>query len=126
MKVTLENNYRSLYTIDDLDRAKRVIHCTKDDGQSANYWAEYAVNEALKGTSDYLDKILEATATTAKNSRAWNCYDDDSQRMDVWVEAIAKTWNGFIEIGAYLSDIWQSGAVSYKDHMYIAYYTRKN
>lgn len=42
--------------------------------------------------------------------------------MDVWVEATAKTYFGFVEVGAYLSDIWNTGAVKYTEHMYIKYY----
>ena len=43
--------------------------------------------------------------------------------MDIWISAIAKTGLGFIVIGAYLSDIWQTGAERYADNMYIKYYT---
>ena len=80
------------------------------------------LDEAAKAYDDYSVEIIKADATTAKNYRAWNLYGDESQDMDVWVEATAKTGKGFIEVGAYLSDIWQTGAVDYTHHMYTKYY----
>ena len=125
MKVKLQNEWKSLYTIEDLKRAKAIIKSEKeDDNETAAEWAEYAVNEALKDKSDYLLRIIEAKAETARNCRVWNAYSDESANMDIWIEATAKTTKGYIEIGAYLSDIWQSGAVEYRQHMYIQCYTR--
>ena len=123
MRVHMDKEYRRNYTLEDIDRAKMVIAFEKEnDEDTAKDWAEYAVNEAAKVYDDYSVEIIKAIATTAKNYRAWNLYGDGSQDMDVWVEATAKTVNGFIEVGAYLSDIWQTGAVHYTNHMYIKYY----
>lgn len=127
MKVTLVENYKSIYSLDDVARAKTVIKYQKDDSSTVSDYARYAVNEALKGTDDGLVRIIEATAETARNSRVWNLYGDDTETMDVWVKAIAKTYDGFIEIGAYLSDIWNTGYdYSYKDRMYIEYFTKRH
>ncbi len=126
MKVTLEKNYKDYYTLTDLERAKAIIRYEKDDNETAKGWAEYAVREALKGTDDGLERVLEASAETARNCNAWNLYGDTAD-MDVWVRAIAKTQHGFIEIGAYLSDIWQTGEnFYYKDRMYIEYFTKRH
>lgn len=123
MKVKMDKEYRRNYTLEDIDRAKMVIAFEKEnDEDTAKGWAKYAVNEAAKAYDDYSVEIIKADATTAKNYRAWNLYGDGSQDMDVWVEATAKTVNGFIEVGAYLSDIWQTGAVDYTRHMYTKYY----
>ena len=125
MKVKLAENYRSTYTLEELEQAKAVIKAEKEnDDETAKGWAEYAANEALKNTGDYIRKVIEAEAETALNSRIWNAYDDETGRMDVWIRATVKTWKGFIEIGAYLSDIWQTGAAEYKHHMYIEKYER--
>ena len=126
MKVTLQKDYRKYYTLDDLDRAKMVIAAEKEDEETAIGWAEYAVNEALKNTHDYCRRILEVSARTAKNCRAYNAYGEGTEDMDVWIEGIAKTADGFLEFGAYLSDIWQHGAVEYKHHMYFCRYTKAN
>ena len=126
MKVTLEKDYRRLYTLEDLDRAKEVIACEKEDESTIASWAVYAVNEVLRTLNEnehkgfaYADEsdIFRATARTAKNCRAWNAYGE-THDMDVWIEAYAYTYNCFIEIGAYLSDIFQTGAEPYAQHTY--------
>lgn len=127
MKVKLETGYRSLYTLEQVDQARAVIQYEKSDDETAAGWARYAVCEALKGTSvnptDYADNyILEASATTARNGRIWDQYGEGTGTMDVWIHAVARTSEGFIEIGAYLSDIWQSGATDYKQHIYAKRY----
>ncbi len=129
MKVKLEEKYRRYYTLEELDIAKEIIRQEKEDDEyTAKDWAEYAVREALKDENgnniDYLTKVITAEATTAKNCRAHDAYTSESGNMDVWIEATAKTYDGFIEVGAYLSDIWQTGAERYKDHMYINYYKK--
>ena len=125
MRVNLEKEYKRYYTLEQLDQAKAVIATEKEDEETAKGWAVYAVNEALKGTGEYFrDEILKAEAHTARNCRAWNLYGEGTGEMDVWVEILARTSEGFMECGAYLSDIWQSGAVEYKQHMYIQRYGR--
>ena len=120
MKVTLEKDYRKYYTLDDLDRAKAVIKAEKEDEMSAKDWAEYAAREALRGEEASLVEVIRAEATTAKNCRVWGAYTDDSADMDVYIRFLAETSEGFIEGGAYLTDIWQSEAETrYKNHMYI-------
>ncbi len=127
MKVSLEKDYKKFYTIEDLERAKMVIASEKEDEETVKGWAEYAAREALKGTRDYLAEVIKAEARTAKNCRVWNAYgasaEFSSEDMDVWIDFTAETDYGFIKGGAYLSDIWQTGAVEYKHHMYIRYYT---
>lgn len=125
MKVNLEKEYRRWYTLEELEQAKTIIAAEKEDEETAKGWAAYAVNEALKGTGEVSrDEILKAEAHTARNCRAWNLYGEGTGNMDVWINIVARTSEGFIECGAYLSDIWQSGAVEYKQHMYIQRYGR--
>ena len=125
MKVKLENEYKSRYTLEDLEIAKQVIAAEKEDEMNIKEWAEYAVNEARRGSFDFCEEVLKAEARTAKNCRAWNLYGEGTNDMDVWIEATAKTSNGFVEVGAYLSDIWQTGATPYKQHMFIQYYGKQ-
>lgn len=129
MKVTLEKNYRKYYTLEDLDRAKRVIAAEKEDESTVKEWAEMAIREALKNDDgiyeDYIVETFKAEAHTAKNRRVWNAYgyidpeEANTQDMDVWIEFAAETENGYIKGGAYLSDIWQTGGTDYRQHMYI-------
>ena len=123
MKVRLEDKYKELYTLIDLDHAKAVIHAEKEDEETAKGWAEYAAREALKDSDGLLIEVIKADAKTARNYRAFNLYCESGD-MDVWIEFTAKCSDSFIEGGAYLSDIWQTGAVSYKEHVFIQEYKR--
>lgn len=120
MKVRLEDDYRKLYTLEELDQAKAVIQYEKEyDAESVKNWAEMAAREALKDSTDCIMKVIEADARTGRNHRAWERYGDDTGSMDVWIEATVRTWEGFLVIGAYLSDIWDTGGTDYRQHMYI-------
>lgn len=125
MKVTLEKDYRKYYTLDDLDRARRVIAAEKETDCTPKEYAEMAIREALKNddgiADDWIVEIFKAEAHTAKNHRAWNLWGDslETETMDVWIEFAAELKQGFIKGGAYLSDIWQTGGTRYKQHMFI-------
>ena len=129
MKVTLEKDYRKYYTLDDLDRARKVIAAEKEDESTVKEWAEMAIREALKNDDgiydDHIVEIFKAEAHTAKNHRVWNAYgycdpeEANTQDMDVWIEFAAEIENGYIKGGAYLSDIWQTGGTDYRQHIYI-------
>lgn len=121
MKVKLQDGYKDYYTLSDLEKAKEVIKFMKDDSSSVKEYAEYALNEALRDADIYSMGIITAEASTAKNSRGrvWDAYGEDTGSMDVWVEALAKTNEGYIEIGAYLTDIWQTGGEHYSNNMFI-------
>lgn len=118
MKVTLPDNYKMWMTVDDVERARCIIKAEREDCETAKGWAEYAVREALKGSDEYLRNVLDASAEIAANSRVWDAWEGGG-KFDVLIEATARTTDGFIIVGAFLSDIWQSGAVPYKEHMYI-------
>ena len=127
MKVRLPKDYKSIFTLEQLEQAKLVIAAEKDDDETVKGWAGYAIREALKDEPDYLVDVLKADATVAGNCRIWNQYsvfpaESASGKMDVWIEATAETTEGFIKIGAYLSDIWQTGGTDYREHMYIQRY----
>lgn len=123
MKVKFDRNYKKDLTIYEVEQAKRIIEEEKDDAMTAKDMLEYAVNERLKKGIDYCAKVITATATIRRNIRIWNAYHDDSQELDIWIEGLAKTGDGYIEIGAYATDIWQTGAVDYRSHIYSKYYT---
>jgi len=129
MKVTLEKNYRKYYTLEDLDRARRVIAAEKETDCTPKEYAEMAIGEALKNddgiADDWIVEIFKAEAHTAKNHRVWNAYgycdpeEANTQDMDVWIEFAAELEHGYIKGGAYLTDIWQTGGTRYKQHIFI-------
>lgn len=125
MKVTLEKDYRKYYTLDDLDRARRVIAAEKETDCTPKEYAEMAIREALKNddgiADDWIVEIFKAEAHTAKNHRAWNSWGDslETENMDVCIEFAAELEHGYIKGRAYLTDIWQTGGTRYKQHMFI-------
>lgn len=121
MKVTITTESKKILTIDELPVAKEIVKAMKEDDMSV---AEYAAI-AVRAFGDGCEKVYEANAEIAKNARIWNAYSDDSQKLDIWITATAKTWNGFIEIGAYLTDIWNiSGENHQTEHMYADKFVR--
>ena len=117
MKVTLEKDYRRYYTLEELDWAKAVIKAEKEDESTAKSWAEYAAREALRDEEASLVEVIRAEAETARNARVWEAYGEGTGNVDVWIRFLAETSRGFIQGGAYLTDIW--GCNDYKNSMYI-------
>lgn len=134
MKVTFEENYKVFYTVEEYEQAKAVIQSEKQyDDETPSGWAKYAVEEVHDKYGWCVD-VLKASARTAKNRRiwdqyAWISYDNGEEHhtgmMDVWIEGIAKTTEGFLEFGAYLSDIWLAGSQPFGQHMYTRFYAPK-
>lgn len=121
MKVLLPKDYKKYFTIEEYEIAKEIIKMEReDDASTAKDMAEYAVREALKNDDlCYLEEILEAKAEVCRNKyqaydKVYDRYFEGSQFMDVYISGVAKVSFGYLEFGAYLSDIWETGAREYK------------
>lgn len=129
MRVKMPKNWNEWMTADDVEAAGKLIQSElENDTETTKGYACYAINEALRGIKDSFTTqkaILACSAEIAGNARVFDAYFDGSGHLDVWIEATAKTTFGFIEVGAYLTDIWQTGATPYKEHMCIQYYKRR-
>ena len=128
MKVKLETSYKDYYTVSVLEQAKNVIQWEKEnDDETIEGWAEYAIAEYNKNVKPelYVNDIITVEAYTSRNSRIWDAYGENTGNVDVWITGIAKGFDCFIEFGAYLSDIWQSGAIDFYHHMYIERYVKE-
>lgn len=126
MKVKLEERYKEFYTIAELEAAKAVIAYEKDDAMTATEWAELAARHIVGKCyrNDFVKDIIKAEARTAKHRGAWELYGENTRDIDVWVDFIAETCDGFIKGGAYLSDIWSIGGdVDMTGGMYFNRYT---
>lgn len=123
MKVKLEDRYREFYTLEDLDHARAVIASEKEDEETPAGWLAYAAREVAKDQLWFVSRIIEASAHTARNRFAWNAYGETGN-MDIWIEGLAETDDGFLKVGAYLTDIWQTGSVDYRDRLYSVRYVR--
>lgn len=125
MKVVMPKGYKDWMTVAEAEQAKLVIAYEKEnDDYKPSGWAEMAANEAIRGTSNYVAHILEASAEICKNNRIWDRFGEGTGMIDVWIKGIARTGSGFLEFGACLSDIWDTGAKEYKEHMWIQEYRR--
>lgn len=125
MKVTLPKDYRKRFTLEQVDIARRIIRDMKDDMSTPAEYIEYAVRDYFKATNmaDCTDAVLTASAIVEPNRRSWNEYGEDTQEMDIWVEATVRTFGGFLVIGAYLTDIWCiSSEDSRADHYHTRYF----
>lgn len=127
MKVALPKDYRKLYTLEELDIARSIIRDMKEDESTPAEYITYAINHWMSNTGNggYIKDVYKATAEIAKNHRAWNAYSEESQGMDIWIQAVAETEEGFLRIEAYLTDIWSLSAdVDYTPRFYTEFYTR--
>lgn len=121
MKVKLTQETKKYITVAEMPTVLEIISDLKEDSSSIENYAEMAIQVAYDGIA--YSEILKASATIAKNCRAWNVYSDHSETLDIWIEATAYV-NGdeFIMIGAYLTDIWQISSDNNKEiasNMYI-------
>jgi hypothetical protein len=117
MKVLLPKDYKKYFTVEEYEIAREIIKTEKEDASTAKDMAEYAVREALKNDDlCYLEEILEAKAEVCKNILIVDCdiYFEGSKLMDIYISGVARVSFGYLEFGAYLSDIWETGAREYK------------
>ena len=120
MKVNMTAESKRILTVEELPVARSIIRQMKEDETSAAEYIRYAVNALGNGCA----KVYEASAEIAKNCRVWNAYDTGTGTLDIWIEATARTWNGFVEIGAYLTDIWNiSDNDRQTEHFYVRTFT---
>ena len=128
MKVQITAETKKNISVAQLPAAREIVKSCAEDESSVKDYAASAVNVALKaatGVTNGCVKVLEASARISRNCRAWNNYSDDSDDLDVWIEATAETVEGFIKIGAYLTDVWEiTGTDTATDaeivwHMYV-------
>lgn len=122
MKVKLTQKAKKHIAVAEMPVVREIITDLKEDESTVEDYAEMAIDAAYDGNA-YNIEVLKSSASIAKNCRAWNAYNNRSETLDVWIEAMVYV-NGdeFIIIGAYLSDIWMITSDNRKEiagHMYI-------
>ena len=107
------------------DVAKDICMQMKEDESTVSDYAIYAVNAigAAYGIG-LCDKVLDSSARIATNCRVHNLFSDYSDNLDIWIEGTAKTTDGFVEFGAYLSDIWRLDGENGSDIAFCRMYSR--
>lgn len=119
MKVRLEKEEKKYITLEEAPIVREIIASMKEDESTVEEYAEMAIRVAYNGNAYHIE-TMKASAKIAKNCRACNAYSNNSNSIDIWIEATAYVnQDEFIIIGAYLSDIWQiSGS---KDQEIVSY-----
>lgn len=122
MKVRLTQEAKKYITVAEMPAVRNIISDMKEDTSTVEDYAEMAISAAYDGRA-YNIVIYKATAEIAKNQRVYNAYGENSGSLDIWITAVAYVnCDEFIEIGAYLSDIWQITCDNKKEiaaHMYV-------
>lgn len=92
----------------DVEKSRDIIRDMKEDESTP---ADYLLTAAKCLNGVYHADVIQADARMECNRRVWDAYSAGSQDLDVYIEGLAKVeYNGgsaYVEIGAYLSDIWQ-------------------
>lgn len=113
MKVTLSKDYRKLFTLEEMDIARKLIREMKDDEMPAREYADVAVNYILNhhlpSTGGYFDELLKASFEITRNGFRWEAYADGYRDIDIWFTGVAKTSRGYLEFGIYMTDVWSIG-----------------
>lgn len=122
MVVKMTRESKKYITIEECERAQKVISSMKEDTSTVNDYAAIAIRVAFYGKAYSID-ILKATAELMKNHRVWNLYTEDSGEIDVYIKATAFVNNSeYVMISGYLSDIWQVTGKNNEEiatHMYV-------
>ena len=112
MKVRITKEAKSWLTLAEAPAANAIIRSMKEDESDAKEYATMAVNciGSACGHTNWCTRVLEADAEIDGNYRIWDAYSSEfgkeSGRLDVWISFTARTTEGYIEGGAYLTDIW--------------------
>ena len=121
MKIKFGTEQKKIITVAELPEVKKII--SEYSNQIGKFEAEIAARIASGANLE----IIKFEAEISKNHRIWNQYTDESGMLDIWMEVWAfDPYYGFYQIGAYLSDIWQStgdNADELRNRMYIRKYT---
>ena len=119
MKIRITENTKSAFLMSEADCLKVAEETMKESGWISKQDLEIFAN--FVGTTE----ILKAEAEYAKNGRIWNRYGEGSGRADVWVRIVGyDRFKTFVIAGAYLSDIWDIGAVD-RDELMNRMYIRE-
>ncbi|MBR0283246.1 MAG: hypothetical protein IJQ81_16920 [Oscillibacter sp.] len=118
MKVQITKDAKKWLTLAEAPVARAIVADFKDPEMYGNERAEELIERAARAYLDatgycdkigYVEKALTAKAEIAGNQRVHNYYFADSGRLDVWIQGAVELSRGFLEIHAYLSDIWALG-----------------
>ena len=122
MKIRISKESKKWMTLAQAPVARQMVLDGKDPEMYGNItneecvelaaiaWLEYHREHNAKKKCGVPIHVLEASAKICNNQRLVDYWSKESGMLDVWVEGTVKCSRGFLEIGAYLSDILQLGS----------------
>ena len=125
MKVSITNESKKVITMAEIGAARAIVRDMADDASTVKDVAASAVNcimRAVYGIGAGCVDVLRCSAEIASNCRIWDYFSDGSGYLDVWINGVAETSEGFCKFGAYLSDIWSIGGENNKEIAARMYY----
>lgn len=120
MKVQITNRTKQTFTMAEAELAQRMVEEAIEDESSVEEYALMAARLFLGNSC----RVLECSASVAKNCRVQDNYFEGSGTADVWIDFIAfDSYHGAVEGGAYLTDLWQIGSdeanAEVRSHCYV-------
>ena len=122
MKINLPENYKTTYTLFDLECAKATIQSFKDDTSKPVDYALTGLTVIADKLDSFVDEILTVKATTEVNfNLEYDRIAENTGRFDVKLSGYAKLdFRRIIYYEMYITDIWDlcSDIPSTRDTLY--------
>ena len=129
LKLVFSKEYKREFTVAEYEIATRLKREYEDETPAAEYLKDAA------NLFGYAGEVIRARAEISKNCRAsaYNAFGDYTENLDVWITGLVHMADydpdhkeAYLEIGAYLTDIWSIAANNHDDvkrHMYVRAFT---
>ncbi len=111
MKIAFTKEAKSILTIAEAPIARRIILDEKEDTTTATEYVAQAADlvcECNPDISAYFSDcgtVIQAKAEIARNPWGYDRFFDGSGHVEIYVSGIVQFPNGFLTVGAYLTDI---------------------
>ena len=134
MKIRMTDESKHIVAVSEMPAVRKMIEDFKEEDGLKDY-VEMAVHALLESVWNI--EVLKAQAEIAKNCRIWNRFGDEnlsSDQLDVWITGTVRYTcvpDGFAEVGAYISDLWDLTGDRQHDsalipHMYLRNFPAKD
>lgn len=110
VKINFPKDYKNYFTVADVERAKKVIKDFKENPIDFYDMASMAIYD-IGGS---VNEIYSVKAEVCRDAGTHDAYYEDSGNIDVWLDIVAETSDGFIKLGCLLSEIM---FISSEDHL---------
>lgn len=124
IKAILPKDYKELFTIAETENAKRIIKDLKTWDDTAEDFARYALNDIIRNRAEWTREIYFTSAEICRDLGTQNAYFEGSGYMDIWLEFVGETSEGFYKVGCLLSEVWAIGGDNHIKRYNVQRFTR--